>query len=121
MEQGQGNSDTENASQAFVSKGIENEEESDTIPPFQKGLIVIERCSLDLLKGVYKEINFGNVHADMTLNKDGILDLKSNRFDIAEGHSSLKVNADLVNRKYKFRLGVKDVNSNTISWNTGLK
>ena len=115
LEQGQGNSDTENASQAFVSKGIENEEESDTIPPFQKGLIVIERCSLDLLKGVYKEINFGNVHADMTLNKDGILDLKSNRFDIAEGHSSLKVNADLVNRKYKFRLGVKDVNSNTMA------
>ncbi len=115
LEQSQGNSDTENASQAFVSKGIENEEEADTIPPFQKGLIVIERCSLDLLKGVYKEINFGNVHADMTLNKDGILDLKSNRFDIAEGHSSLKVNADLVNRKYKFRLGVKDVNSNTMA------
>ena len=115
LEQGQGNSDTQNAAQAFVSTGADNEENSDVIPPFQKGLIVVERCSLDLLKGVYKEINFGNIHADMTLDKDGILNIKSNRFDIADGHSSLRVNADMVNRKYNFKLGVKDVDSDVMA------
>ena len=115
MEQGQGDSNAENASQALVSKGVENEEESDIMPPFQKGLVIIEKCSLNLLKGVYKEINFGNIHADMTLDKNGVLNLKSNRFDIADGISTLRVNADLVNRKYNLRLGVKDVDSNIMA------
>ena len=115
LEQGQGNNNTENAAQAFVSTGAENEEDSDVIPPFQKGLIVVEKCGLNLLKGVYKEINFGNIHADMTLDKDGVLNLRSNRFDIADGISTLKVNADLVNRKYNLRLGVKDVDSNIMA------
>mgnify|MGYP006988860096 CR=1 FL=1 len=115
LTQGAGNSDTENAASALVSTGAEDEENSDVIPPFQKGLIVIEKCSLNLLKGVYKDINFSNIHADMTLDKNGLLDLKSNRFDIADGFSSLKVDADLVNRKYHFRLGVKDVNSDTMA------
>ncbi len=104
-----------NPTNALVSTGAENEEDSEVIPPFQKGLIVIEKCSLNLLKGVYKEINFGNIHADMTLDKNGMLNLKSNRFDIADGHSSLKVDADLVNRKFHFRLGVKDVDSNIMA------
>lgn len=107
--------DTENAQAALVSTGAANEEESEVIPPFQKGLLVIEKCSLNLLKGVYKEINFGNIHADMTLDKDGVLKLKSNRFDIAEGESSLRVNADLVNRKYNLKLGVRDVNSDIMA------
>jgi hypothetical protein len=115
LAQGEGSADTNNATQALVSTGASGEEESDTMPPFQKGLIVIEKCSLNLLKGVYKEINFGNIHADMTLDKDGILKLKSNRFDIADGISSLRVNADLVNRKYAMKLGVKDVDSNIMA------
>lgn len=115
LEQGKGVNETENAGNALVSTGVANEEESEVIPPFQKGLVVIERCSLNLLKGVYKEINFGNIHADMTLNKDGILNLKSNRFDIAEGYSSLRVNADLVNRNYNLKLGVKDVDSDVMA------
>ena len=115
LTQEQGNNDTQNANTALVSTGAEDEEESDVIPPFQKGLIVIEKCSLNLLKGVYKEINFGNVHADMTLDKNGILNLKSNRFDIADGYSSLRVNADLVKRKFNFKLGVKDVDSNIMA------
>ena len=109
------NSDVTNASQALVSTGAENEEDSDVMPPFQKGLIVVEKCGLNLLKGVYKEINFGNIHADMTLDKDGVLNLKSNRFDIADGISTLRVNADLVNQKYHLRLGVKDVDSNIMA------
>ena len=115
LEQGQGENNTENAAQAFVSTGVEGEEESEIMPPFQKGLIIIEKCSLNLLKGVYKEINFANIHADMTLDKDGVLNLKSNRFDIADGISTLRVNADLVNRIYHLRLGVKDVDSNLMA------
>ena len=102
------------AKQALVSTG-EEDEESMEIPVFPKGLLVIEKCSLNLLKGVYKEISFGNIHADMTLDKNGILNLKSNRFDIADGISTLKINADLVNRNYYMRLGVKDVDSNIMA------
>ena len=115
LTQSSGSAEEENAKNALVSTGAENEENSDVIPPFQKGLVVIEKCSLNLLKGVYKEINFANIHADMNLDKNGILNLKSNRFDIAEGFSSLKVDADLVNRKFHFKLGVKDVDSNIMA------
>lgn len=109
------NNNINNAAGALVSSGADNEENSDIIPPFPKDLIVIEKCSLNLLKGVYKEINFENIHADMTLDKNGVLNLKSNRFDIADGHSSLRVNADLINRKFNLKLGVKDVDSNIMA------
>ena len=115
LQMGQGNDDTQNAAQALVSTGAENEENSEELPPFQKGLLVVEKCSLNLLKGVYKEILFGNLHADLTLDKNGILDIKSNRFDIADGRSSLRVNADLVNRKFNLKLGVKDVDSDIMA------
>ena len=105
----------QNAAQALVSNGAENEENSDIIPPFPKGILVIEKCSLNLLKGVYKEINFANIRADMTLDRNGILNLKSNRFDIADGQSSLRVKADLVNRKFNLKLGVRDVDSNIMA------
>ena len=105
---------TQPAAQALVSTGIENEENSE-LPAFQKGLLIVEKCSLNLLKGVYKEIIFGNIHADLTLDKDGVLNIKSNRFDIADGHSSLRVNADLINRKYNLKLGVMNVDSNTMA------
>lgn len=104
-----------NAAQALVSNGAENEENSDIIPQFPKDLLVIEKCSLNLLKGVYKEINFANIRADMTLDRNGILNLKSNRFDIADGQSSLRVKADLVNRKFNLKLGVRDVDSNIMA------
>lgn len=104
----------QNVKEVLVTK-VENEEESDIMPPFQKGLVVIEKCGLDLVKGVYKEINFGNIHADMTLDKEGILALKSNRFDIAGGISSLRVNADLVKRNFYLKLGVREVDSNIMA------
>jgi len=113
--QEQTNSNSQNAAEALVASGIDNEEESDTIPPFQKGLIIIEKCSFNLLKGIYKEINFANIHADMTLDKNGILNLRSNRFEIADGISTLRADADLVNRKYHFRLGVREVDSNIMA------
>ncbi len=115
MTQKQVAKETQNAENALISSGTENEEESDIIPPFPKGLIVIEKCSFNLLKGVYKEVNFANIHADMTLDKDGILNLKSNHFDIADGTSTLRADADLVKRKYHFRLGVREVDSDIMA------
>lgn len=109
------NNENTDSPQIIISKDTENEENSEIIPPFKKGLFIIEKCSLNLLKGVYKEIAFGNIHANLILDKDGVLNIKSNRFDIADGHSSLRVNADLVNRKYNLKLGVKDVNSDVMA------
>lgn len=99
----------EGASQAL----IDNDTVSDNVdvPTFQKGLIIVEKCMLNLENGKYKNVNFGNLHANLTLDKDGILNLQSNKFDIAEGISTLKVRADLIKNKYYLRLGVKDVNS----------
>ena len=51
----------------------------------------------------------------MTLDKNNVLKLESNRFDIAEGISTLKVNCDLKKHLYAIRLGIKDVNSSLMS------
>ena len=77
--------------------------------------IIIEKGKFHLDSGTYKEIEFANLDADLSLNKDSILDIKSNRFEIAEGHSSVKVNCDLKNQKYNIILGVLNVNADTIA------
>lgn len=97
---------------------VDNETETDTEDGdvvFNTGLIVVENCMLEIIQGLYKKINFGNVKATMTLNKDGILELHSNKFDIADGISTANVVCDLKNQKYKIRLGIKDVDSNAIA------
>ena len=88
---------------------------NDNAPTFTKGLIIVEKCALNLVKGKYKSVDFGNLHANLTLDKDGVLNVQSNRFDIAKGISSLKVNADLVKQKYYLRLGIKDVDSDVMA------
>lgn len=88
---------------------------SDDVPTFTKGLIIVEKCMLHLDKGKYKDVNFGNLHANLTLDKDGVLELQSNKFDIAEGISTLKVKADLIKKQYYLRLGIKDVNSDVMA------
>ncbi|UKI41327.1 MAG: hypothetical protein L6V95_15050 [Candidatus Melainabacteria bacterium] len=92
-----------------------NETEEDNGQAFDVNNLIIEKCILRLDKGKYKDINFGNLAADLTLNKDNILELKSNKFDIAEGISTLKVFCDLKKHKYNLRLGIKDVNSDIMS------
>lgn len=77
--------------------------------------IIVEKAALHLDKGTYKEIEFGNLNADFTLDKDGVAKIKSNRFDFAEGQSSLRAVFDLVNKKYNVKLGVKEVNSDKIA------
>ena len=91
-----------------------NEEDYDSYT-FDTGLLVIEECILHLVKGSYKTINIGNLKANLTLDKNGVLEVKSNRFDFAEGISSCKVVCDLKNHLYSVKLGVKDIDSDVIA------
>ena len=91
------------------------ESASDDAYTFDTGLLIVERCIFELVKGNYKDINFGNLKANLTLDKNGIFQIHSNKFDFAEGISTLKVHCDLINHKYSIRLGVKDINSDLIA------
>ena len=86
----------------------------DNVVTFDTNNIIIEKCIFRLKEGSYKDINFGNLIANLTL-KDNKLDLHSNKFDIAEGISAVKVLCDLNKHKYYLRLGVKDVNSDIMT------
>lgn len=77
--------------------------------------VIIEKGNFHLDNGTYKDINFSNLNADLTLNKNGVVDIKSNRFNFAEGHSSLAAKFDLINKKYNVKLGVKDVDSDILA------
>ncbi len=106
-----------NAENLVDTKKIENENSLDIKDDdfmFDYSLIKIEDADFNLKKGHYKDLNFGNVKANLSLD-NGILDIKSNRFDIAEGISTLKVNCDLNNLKYYIRLGIRDVNSSLMA------
>lgn len=100
------------AAQNMTDEEIEN---SSAAPTFDVSNLIIEHGSLGLTKGKYKDINFGNVKAKLTLDKNSKLGLYSNRFDFAEGHTSGKVECDLKNHKYHVALGIKDVNSDIIA------
>ena len=89
--------------------------EDDTPIEFQPNLIAVRSCKFNLNKGKYKSINFGNLHANLTLTEKGILEVKSNKFDFAEGISTLKVYCDMAKQKYSVRLGAKDVDSDVIA------
>lgn len=82
---------------------------------FDMSNLIIENCVLQVLKGKYKDINFDDVKATLTLDKNSLLQVKSNRFNIAEGISSAKIDCDLKNQKYNMVLGIKDVNSDIMS------
>lgn len=97
------------------SKTDEQLDNDDTAPILNPGLLVINRCILHVVKGSYKDINFGNVFANLTLDKDCILRVNSNRFDIAEGISSTKIECDLKKHLYSIKLGIKDVNSDIMA------
>lgn len=87
----------------------------DNLQTFDIKNIIIEEGTIKILKGKYKEVDFGNINAGFSLDKKGVLKLKSNRFDIAKGHSSANINCDLVNQNYNIKLGIKDVDSDIIS------
>ncbi len=92
-----------------TDEGIINVEKSGN--EFDIRNIIIEKGKFHLDKGNYKDIEFANLDADLSLNKDGIINIKSNKFDFAQGFSSLVSSFDLINKKYNVKLGVKDVNS----------
>ncbi len=94
------------------------ESENDEPIVFQPNLVAIESCNFNVNKGSYKLINFGNLHANLTLTKEGVLEIKSNKFDFAEGISTLKVYCDMAKQKYSVRLGAKDVDSDAIATST---
>ena len=93
----------------FDNEDIENN--SDNSIPFDVTNLIVENAEVKILKGNYNDINFNNVTAEMSLNKDGIFNLQSNLFEIAEGYTNAKVNCDLKRHKYNMRLGIKEVNS----------
>ena len=87
----------------------------EAMPAFVPGIVVLNKAVFTLDSGKFKEINFGNLKATASLDKDGNLSIDSNRFDFADGHSSVKVRCDLVNSLFHFTLGVKDVDSDKIA------
>jgi len=102
-----------------VQEEIQNKNtvtESENTPiVFTPNLLTIEKCNFFVKKGKYKNINFGNLSADLTLTPNGILEIKSNKFDFAEGISTLKFYADLAKEKASIRLGGKNIDSNLIA------
>lgn len=93
---------------------VERDDDDEAVT-FDFNNLIIEKCMFRLKEGVYKDIKFGNLNANLTLDRNNILKLESNKFDIAEGISTVKVNCDLNKHLYYLRLGVKDVNSDLMS------
>lgn len=93
----------------------EAKDDDDDTPTFDIGNFIVENCVLHILKGSYKDILFNDMKATLTLDKNSVLDIYSNKFEIAEGHSSAKINCDLKKHKYNVRLGVKEVNSDLMA------
>lgn len=98
----------------LTPSGTAKDDDDDT-PTFDIGNFIVEDCVLNILNGKYKDINFSDVKATFSLDKNSILNMYSNRFNIAEGHSSAKINCDLKKHKYNLVLGIKDVNSDIIA------
>lgn len=98
-----------------IAYSANDEDIDDNTQTFDMSNLIIENCDLNIIKGSYKDIKFADVKANMTLDKNSILKLFSNRFEIADGHSSAKVNCDLKNNIYNLVLGIKDVDSDIIA------
>lgn len=104
-----------------ISKSIEaggdDEDADDDVQTFDLANLIVEKGVLNVEKGKYKGINFSDLQATMTLNKDSFLQIISNKFNIAEGISTAKIDCDLRNHKYAVRLGIKEVNSDIMATN----
>lgn len=98
----------------LTPSGTAKDDDDDT-PTFDVGSFIVEDCVLHILKGHYKDINFNDVKATLTFDKNSVLNMYSNKFEIAEGHSSAKINCDLKKHKYNVRLGIKEVNSDLMA------
>lgn len=92
-------------------------DEDDNTPTFDIGNFVVEKCKIKIKEGKYKKIAFSDVEADLTLDKNSILNINSNQFNIANGESSAKINCDLKKHKYNMVLGVLNIDSDLIASN----
>ena len=102
--------------QETISKSLEQEVDEDgDSQTFDLANLIVEKCTLKVLKGNYKNILFANVVGVLTLDKNSILNLNSNRFDIAEGNAEAKINCDLKKHLYNLKLAVMRVNSDIIA------
>lgn len=102
---------------AEIAKSTANEIENDDddTQTFDLANLIVEECILKVKKGFYKNINFANVVSTLTLDKNSLLKITTNKFDIAEGTSTAKVDCDLKNHKYSLWLALIKVNSDTIA------
>lgn len=91
------------------------DENDDSAPNFDLSNLIVEKCKLEIKKGLYKKINFSNIIGNLNLNKDSILTLNTNRFNIAEGSAEAKVNCDLKKHKYNLILALIKVDSDLIA------
>lgn len=89
--------------------------DDDIVPTFDVSNLIIKNCTFKMGEGIYNGLLIKDLFATMTLNDKSILELVSNKFMIADGYSSCNVFCDLKNHIYKVRLGVRDVDSNTIA------
>lgn len=97
----------------IVKADVTNDD--DEVPTFDVTNLIIKDCKLKLGEAVYKDLIASNMEATLTLDGTGDLDLNSNRFEFAKGHSSAHVCCDLNKHHYHVKLGVKDVDSNLIA------
>ena len=103
-----------------IAKSVENnttddEDADDEAQTFDLANIIIEECILKVNRGFYKDIKFSNVVANMSLDKNSDLKIYSNKFDIADGYSSAKIDCDLKNHKYNIWLALVNVNSDIMA------
>ncbi len=98
----------------FSPSGEAKNDDDDT-PTFDIGNFVVENCLLKVNKGNYKNITFSDAEANLTLDKNSVLKLNSNTFNIANGQSSAKVDCNLKKHKYAMILDIKDVDSDLLA------
>ncbi len=82
---------------------------------FIPGIIKIKEGTFNLNKGSYKDIEFGNLKAVMSLDEFGNLNIESNKFDFAGGHSSGKIKCNLAENTFRAVLGAKEIDSDKIA------
>ncbi len=92
-----------------------DEDTDDDVQTFDLANLIIEKCVLVAKDGFYKDIKFSDVAAVLTLDKNSFLKITSNKFNIAEGTSSAKIECDLKKHKYSVLLGARDVNSDIMA------
>jgi len=98
-----------------VTTPDEEGEIGDEVEAFDIGNIIVEKANVIINKGVYKEVNFGNLNATASLDKNSHFVLTSNKFDIADGYSGLNFSGNLKENVFKLILGAKNVNSQKLA------